>query len=129
MPLEAKYTSSAEGENTIWLRAFPNEHRLSVALGLRIGWNETNEPHTLGLSVVNADLDVMQEIAQAQFETGRPPGLKRGTEQIAGFAIDCAVELDEPGDLFMALNVDGETLKRIPFTVVPAATVTMPGQQ
>ena len=106
------------GWNTVWSKTFPSQHRMSVAVGLSVGWMETNRRHTFNLSVETVDNVRMVDIATGQFEIGRPPGTTPGTDQLFMVAINVDLALDEPRELFMVLSINNEELKRIPFRVV-----------
>ena len=57
----------------------------SVALGINIPWNATNEPHRLRLLVQDADGGGLAEF-EAEFVAGRPPHLALGSLQRMLFA-------------------------------------------
>ncbi|HLF71080.1 MAG TPA: hypothetical protein VI759_02875 [Dehalococcoidia bacterium] len=105
------------GWNNIGVAAFPAEHRMSVVVGLGVGWNETSERHNLVLNIFTADGDLFMEVAKAQFEMGRPAGLKAGESQRLMMAANCVLKAEKPEELQVVLAVDGSDVRSIPFKV------------
>src|SRR5690242_16854757 len=68
----------------------------SVALGINIPWNATNERHALRLVVQDADGATLAEL-QGEFVAGRPPHLSAGTVQRVLFSTNVGVVIPRPG--------------------------------
>ena len=106
------------GWNIIWVKDFPTKHRMGVAVGIRVGWQQTNERHSFTLEVHAADGGLVQEIAKGEFEAGRPPGIRPGAEQTFMMAINFDLSLERPGDLVVVSAIDGTEMRRTPFAVI-----------
>lgn len=106
------------GWTIIWSKDFPNTHRASVAVGFRVSWNETNQKHSVAIDVRGDDGDLVQGILKAQFETGRPPGLTVGSDQIVMLSANVDFKLEAVGEYAVVIEIDGAEIKRIPYRVV-----------
>lgn len=71
-----------------WSQIGPDPSPMALAIKIEVPWDETNVKHTAALELVDADgQPVVVENPQgagplrveAQFEVGRPPGVKPGT--------------------------------------------------
>ena len=109
------------GWNTVWARTFPAEHKLSVAVGLRIGWNETHFRHKFALEVQTLARSAVQQLAAGEFEAGKPAGMKEGADQSFMIAIEGMLKLETEAELQLAVIMNGEQLKAIPFRIVKVA--------
>ena len=69
------------GWNVLRLPELPHEWGFHIALGLDVGWDETNTSHELLVSVHDPDGAELGEGLSAEFEAGRPPGMPAGQEQ------------------------------------------------
>jgi hypothetical protein len=94
----------------------------ALAVLLEIPWTATNEKHELTMQLVDDDGNQIEQkgmpvFAQAQFEVGRPVGVKPGTalNQPMVFKFD-GMTLAAGGYVF-ELSVDGSVLARAPFRV------------
>jgi len=95
----------------------------ALAVLLEIDWNATNEKHELHMQLLDDDGNPVEisEVgpvgAQAQFEVGRPPGVKPGTSlnQPMVFKFD-GIALPAGGYVF-EMSIDGTVLARTPFRV------------
>lgn len=105
------------GWSAIGARSFPMSHKMTVVTTLRVGWQETNERHTFKLEVQTADNETIQEIANGQFEAGRPPGIRAGDDQSMTMTVDTVLTADAPKDLQIVLSIDDTVMKRLPFRV------------
>lgn len=95
----------------------------SVAIMLSIPWNKANEKHRLRLSLQTEDGAVVpdaegKDVAiTGEFETGRPAGVKPGSDLKNPIAIRLnGLDLDFGGYAFV-LEIDGTEIARTPFTV------------
>jgi hypothetical protein len=94
----------------------------ALAVLLEIPWTATNERHDLQVQLVDDDGDQVSfgdipVLTQAQFEVGRPPGVKPGSSlnQPMVFKFD-GMPLPAGGYVF-ELSVDGTVIARTPFRV------------
>lgn len=105
------------GWTVIWAREVPAAHRGALALGIRVAWDETNQQHSLGIEVRTTDGDLVQEIVKGEFEAGRPPGIKAGSDQLVKLAAAVNFKLERFGEYEVIFEINGEPLKRLPFLV------------
>jgi len=97
---------------------------MALAVKLSVPWDRANEPHAVVARLVDSDGNPVEiadtEVrAEAEIETGRPPGLKPGTSLDAPFVVNFpAVALDSGGYVW-ELEIDGEVEARAPFQVGP----------
>jgi hypothetical protein len=98
--------------------------QMALAVKLSVPWDQTNEPHQIALSLLDADGEpVMGESgepirATGEFELGRPAGLKRGTPLDAPFVASFSGVALEAGSYVWQLEVDGTLMERAPFLAI-----------
>ena len=110
------------------VKAPPNgEIVFAIAAKLDVDWDETNQPHELAVSLVDADgRPVVGEAGQplldvrSQLEVGRPVGLAPGTPIDVPLAVNVQHVRLPPGRYDVVLTADGEHLARAAFDVVGA---------
>lgn len=98
-------------------RPFPSQHRMAVAVSFRVPWVETNQKHNAQIELVTEEAKTLFKI-DAQFEVGRPPGIKGGQEQRMQVAADLAVQFDGPGTYELIVRLESQERTRTPFNVV-----------
>ncbi len=86
----------------------------SIALGINIPWNATNEPHRLRLLVQDADGGMLAEM-EGEFVAGRPPHLSAGSVQRVLFATSAAMLLPGPGSCAVVAYLNGREARRTGF--------------
>lgn len=110
-------------------------YNVVVALGmtLTVPWTQTNQQHTLTVTLVDADdhgvqvptgPETFEDLrAEMQFNLGRPPQLQTGEEQTVSLAVSFpGLPIASLGRYFFVVTVDGTEMKRLPFSLV-----TQPG--
>ncbi len=97
---------------------FPVARHCSVAIAVRVPWQETNQQSTLDVEIATEFGETLGKIT-GQFEVGRPPGIRTGQDQLMKLAVDLDLNLDGPGRYFVIGNVNGQTSTRMMFQVVP----------
>ena len=95
------------GWSAIQAPTFPFEYRMSVAVGVSAGWNETNERHTIDVKILTADNAPFMDVTHVEFELGRPVGLKQGESQRIMLASACVLKTDRAEDLQVVVATDG----------------------
>lgn len=85
---------------------FPTLLKADIALGILVGWAETNTRHTLGVRMVDEDEKVAFSL-DGEFETGRPPGAKPGQDFRTLIALRGPFPIQEPGAYKVVINLDG----------------------
>jgi hypothetical protein len=107
---------------------------MSLGVVMHVPWDEANRRKQFVLALQDHDGNAIQQNdvdvrAEGQFEAGRPPGLKAGTElnNAVTFRFN-NLTLDEGGYVWL-LTVDDEQLARTPFFVLPPPPQSQPPQQ
>lgn len=113
-----------------WSIIGPDPSPMALAAKIEVPWHETNKKHTLRLELVDSDgngfIPEGQDepvVLNADFEVGRPPGIKVGTPIDLPFAINLGPLPLMPDQRYeWRLWIDGDTADdwRAAFTVRPA---------
>ena len=82
--VNGKLYMAGGGWNVLRLPELPHEWGFHIALGLDVGWDETNTSHELLVNVHDPDGAELGEGLAAEFEAGRPPGMPRRPGAAAG---------------------------------------------
>lgn len=105
--------------------ALPRGTPFNLALGLvlQVPWDRTNEKHIIRALLLTDDGeqvsigDAAVESA-AEFELGRPPGLKRGSNLNAVMAMQINGLVLDPGGYVWEIRVNEDEKARAPFWMV-----------
>ena len=114
------------GWGRIVLNNLPSQHALSIALAIKVPWNETNEKHAFEIEFVSEDGETIQKLG-GTFEAGRPPGIPAGQEQRIQTAVNAIMNFAKPGTIAVVARIDGEERRRVAFNVVSGTPV--PGEK
>jgi len=104
---------------TVATDRFPAQHRCALAAAFRVPWNETNQPNNIEIEIVLEDGQESLVKIAGPVEVGRPAGLPRGQDQRAQLVVELELSFPKPGTYTVIGRVEGQELKRVPFTVVP----------
>lgn len=120
-----------------WSVIGPDPAPFAIAIKIEVPWGEANRPHTLTLSLLDADarpvsvptpqgeqpLQIKQE-----FEVGRPPGLPAGTPLDAVLALNfLPIPLAPGGRYVWRLAINDDTKEEVAFLTRPKRTpVSLP---
>jgi hypothetical protein len=88
-------------------QAFPAALRADLAVGILVGWGETNMKHTFHVRVVDEDEGEAFGV-QGDFVVGRPPQAKSGQEIRSLIAIRGPFPIPKPGAYKAVLELDDE---------------------
>jgi hypothetical protein len=108
----------------ITLSQFPGSANFDVALGVLVGYTETNERHEFHLTLEDDDNQVILGPVTGQFELGRPPGLKPAQAQRFMVAVRGPFPIPRAGCYHWVLLLDGHHAGR---TTIWADPVAAPG--
>jgi hypothetical protein len=101
--------------------------RIALGILIAVPWDETNQRREMRIELVTSDgeqvlLNGQEVAATAEFDIGRPPGVKPGSTLNAPFAINFdGLMLDEGGYEFV-VKVGDVLAARRPFQVVSPPT-------
>ncbi|HEY4025434.1 MAG TPA: hypothetical protein VGO86_03300 [Candidatus Dormibacteraeota bacterium] len=109
------------GWDRISLAQFPGQANFDLALGVLVGYTETNERHEFSLTLEDDDNQVVLGPITGQFELGRPPGLKPAQAQRFIVAVRGPFPLASPGCHHWVLALDGRPAGRTTFWADPMA--------
>ncbi len=117
-----------------WNIAFSGGQPINAALAILVvcPWDQTNRKHELRVELLTSDGDVVQIQGQAlsfvaEFELGRPPGIKPGTSLNAPFAWNMQGLALPLGSYEWKLHIDGDPVDSRAFQVLaPPGTTSAP---
>jgi hypothetical protein len=96
---------------------FPTQKPCSIAVGLSVPWNETNQRHNVAVEITDQDGNVAATM-NGQLEVGRPPGLPIGQSQLVVLALDAVMGVEKPGTFVIVAKLEDQESKRVTFRVV-----------
>lgn len=128
---EGKHYIHGAGWDIIGAVAFPITQSLTVAILLRIPWNDTNQQQMLEMDVVNADgasiLPAPPGPMRGPITVGRPPHVPQGQAVLVPLVFNLVgVKFDNPGTYVVVMRVDGIDARRFPFHLMPLAPQVQP---
>jgi hypothetical protein len=115
------------GWNVLRLPELPHEWAFHIALGIDVGWDETNRRHDLNVELHDPDGVELGEGLSAEFETGRPPGMPAGQEQRLVMSIATSATFSTQGPHAAVVKVNGEEIGRARFYLMEGQPVTEMG--
>lgn len=107
------------GWTVVWAREFPIVHPASLAIGLMVDWQETNEKHAIEVQLLDGDGESLGDpLVKGDFEVGRPPGIPPGLAQRFMIAANVNLSLAIPGPYIVVVRIDGTDIESTSFTAV-----------
>lgn len=119
--VNGKLYMTGGGWNVLRLPELPHEWAFHIALGIDIGWHETNATHELQVGIHDPDGVELGEGLTASFETGRPPGMPTGQEQRLVMSIGASATFAAAGPHAAVVQVDDEEIGRARFYLMEGA--------
>lgn len=113
--VNGKLYMTGGGWNVLTLPELPHDWGFHIALGVDVGWDETNRRHNLHLNIHDPDGVELGEGFTAEFETGRPPGMPAGQEQRLVMSIGTTTTFSTSGPHAVVVQVNEEELGRARF--------------
>lgn len=101
----------------------------SIAVYIQVPWDQTDDQHRFRLELLTSDGDPVPDESgnlvaiEGDFQTGRPPGVPRGTPIDVPMAMNFPPLPIQPGQRYeWRLTIDGtaDDAWRLPFNVQPA---------
>ena len=95
---------------------------MSLAVVIAVPWDEANRRHNIRASLLTeggepVQIDGDPLVAQGEFEVGRPPGLRAGTQLNTAFAFNLQGLILDIGDYVWELYINDRRMARIPYRV------------
>jgi Family of unknown function (DUF6941) len=103
------------GWNVLRFPELPHQWSFGIALGIDVGWDETNRSHDLLIHIEDPDGGQLGEPLEGNFETGRPPGMPPGQEQRLVMSVGTTATFTTIGPHAAVVQVNGEELGRARF--------------
>ena len=97
--------------------AFPLVRPVGLAAAFSVAWDETNQLHRVEIEFQTDDGQSVGNV-RAQFEVGRPAGVKAGQDQRFQLAANVPLNLSAPGTYVIVARVEGQEQRRVPFNVI-----------
>jgi len=82
----------------------------SVAVGISVPYNLTNQRLQFSIEVADADGVEVCTVAKGEFEVGRPPGIRPGTSQGFQLAVPASPTFRDAGRYVIRCSVEGKEL-------------------
>ena len=122
--VKGKLYLTGGGWDQLTLSELPARHpHLSLAIGLRVPWQSTNEEHGLTIRLQDEDGEEILPSFETRFEVGRPPGKRRGSETTVLLALSMNnIEFKEEGAYVFVLEINGSEEARALLNVIKAPT-------
>ena len=105
------------GWDRMGLTGIPGPANFDVAVGILVGYNETNSPHSIELLLEDEDNKPVLGPIAAQFEMGRPAGMKLGQTQRFQMVLRGPFPIPKAGSFHWVAVLDGERKARTQFWV------------
>jgi hypothetical protein len=94
---------------------FSNPVSFCLALGVLVPWTATNQPHTVEVTLQNADGQVLEPKLGVAFNVGRPAMADQGQSFRALVAVRGAFKFPGPGAYVVEASLPGADRKRAVF--------------
>ena len=107
------------GWDRFFAATLPAQIRVAIAVGVRVGWEETNKPIAVRVWVEDDDGKELVRI-DGQVNVGRPPNLPPGFEQLAQMCANVPVNIQAHGGYrvrIVAGEGESEIERRLTFRV------------
>jgi hypothetical protein len=96
------------GFDRIRMAAIPGTAQFDVAVGMLVGYNETNQKHGFELRCEDQDNNLVFDSPRGAIEVGRPPGMTAGSEQRALLVFAGPFAFKATGDYSWVFVLNGE---------------------
>jgi hypothetical protein len=126
--LNGKLYMMGGGWDTVWGVNIDQPLDISIACGVLVPYNETDDNHALTLAIHDLDGTAVAPPLAASFKTGRPPTLERGASTHVPFAIRAQLKFPAHGEYRIVATVDSRAdgARQLAFWVQPAPGMAAP---
>jgi hypothetical protein len=109
------------GWTHLFVPQFPGKPQapFALAVGISVPYHLTNRRFSFAVELTDSDGERVGELLTAEFEQGRPPGLRPGANQPILLAVNAHPDFPAPGRYTFKASVDGEQMRTASFEVVP----------
>jgi len=90
---------------------------IGIAVTILVPWNETNRQNRFGIRIEPEDGGAEIMTLEADFETGRPPGLSRGSDQRVSMAFNANLVFPKAGGYSLKARAGEDEQKSVSFRV------------
>ena len=104
------------GWDRLYLRDFTKPHSFSIAIGILVPWNATNQEHRLAVRIEDQDT-VELRTAQLGFNAGRPPMLRDAQSQRVLLALQVETTFPAAGTYIVKGIVDDVAATKTEFHI------------
>jgi uncharacterized protein DUF6941 len=118
--LNGKLYTLGAGWNLLRFPELPQEWRFTVGLGIDVSWDETNQRHTIEVTIEDPDGGDVGEPLTMELEAGRPPGIQAGQDQRMVIAFNVGASFEAAGPHAVVVRSGEQELERSRFYVVEA---------
>jgi hypothetical protein len=117
--LNGKLYMMGGGWETLFTTTIEQPVSMSIACGVLVPWNETDDDHVLGLSILDLDGNAVAPPLSLRFKTGRPPTLEKGAATHVPFAVQAQFKFAAFGEYRVIATVDDQSdgAHRLPFWI------------
>ena len=116
--LNGKLYAMGAGWSVLRFPQFPQEWRFSVGLGIDVSWDETNQRHSIQLTVQDPDGQTLGDEMTMEFEAGRPAGLQAGQDQRMVISVNVGATFEVAGPHAVVVSSGDDEIARSRFYVV-----------
>lgn len=96
------------GFDRVGIVQIPGPADFDVAVGVLVGYNETNSVHRIEIALEDEDNKVVQPPITAQFELGKPAGMKVGQPQRFQLVLRGPFVIPKPGGYHWVVSLNSE---------------------
>jgi hypothetical protein len=122
--LNGKLYMMGGGWQEIYIRDFSQPTSFSLAVGVLVPWNATNEEHPLTIHIETDDGTRIEPHFPVKLNVGRPPQAVPGQQFRTMIAIQGSWKLPGPGTYKVIANLQAMDAKAVTFRAISAASKT-----
>ncbi|MGA3056716.1 MAG: hypothetical protein ABSE70_01570 [Candidatus Limnocylindrales bacterium] len=129
--LNGKLYMMGGGWDSVFVASVEQPVPVSIACGVLVPWNETDDNHALAIAVQDLDGTAVAPPFSVTFKTGRSPSMENGASTHVPFAVQAQLKFPSHGEYRIVASVDGRDdgarhlafwVKAMPRVVVPQAS-------
>ena len=102
------------GWDRMYVPDFSQQQSISIATGILVPWNATNNNHSLAIRLETQDANELAALS-LNFKAGRPPLLGQAESQRVVLAFQLAIRLPGPGTYVVKALINNEESKKAIF--------------